>query len=177
MFNPNMVYPISGLLEHFISEIHAENRRKHEQKIKELEIIANSSLRDAYAQQLLLDKFLGPVEKAQHKLQNIAKAAQRLAEKFNYYHKDHGASQEEARAIAEQLRVLAIKVTEVDSLYDLKVVYGGASYFAHQMSKFRHKERKYSLEYGIRTKILDPLNDCIATEKNFQRRLEAMAEK
>lgn len=38
------------------------------------------------------------------------------------------------------------------------------------MSRFRHREREYSLERSIRHGILNPLNDCIATENNLQRR-------
>lgn len=89
--------PIAGILEKFIDEAHADRRRKHEERMQELAMIANSSLRDDYIQQLLLDKFLAPVEKAQHKLQNTAQHAQWLAEKVNYYYYDHGASQEQAK--------------------------------------------------------------------------------
>ena len=49
------VAPIAGLLEKLIDEAHAKERRKHEHRMKELETIANSSVRDDYVQQLLLD--------------------------------------------------------------------------------------------------------------------------
>ena len=39
------------------------------------------------------------------------------------------------------------------------------------MSEFKHKDRKFSIDRAIRKHILDKLRTCIATEKNFQRRL------
>jgi hypothetical protein len=44
--------PIAGLLETVFKEIHAENQRKHEQSMKEIDTINNSQLRDTYVQQL-----------------------------------------------------------------------------------------------------------------------------
>ncbi len=96
-----VIYPITGLLQSFIKEIHAEKDRKHQERMKELEIISNSNLRDQYVQQLLLDKFLAPVESAQHQIQNSAKHAQWLAEAFGYHYQDHGASQQEAKEISQ----------------------------------------------------------------------------
>jgi len=86
----DVFYPIPKLLDTILTEIYAENRRKHEERMAELQVISNSSLRDAYAQQLLLDRFLAPVENAQHSIQNAAKHAQYMAEVVNYYHHDHG---------------------------------------------------------------------------------------
>jgi len=54
-----------------------------------------------------------------------------MAEVVNYYHHDHGCSQEQAQEISRQFR-------------------------------------------AIRKGILDPLNTCIAVEKNFQRRVALM---
>ncbi|MBD1926478.1 hypothetical protein H6F74_09495 [Trichocoleus sp. FACHB-90] len=167
-------YPLTGLFETIIKEVYAEKQRKHEQRMKELQIIADSSLRDAYVQQLLLDKFLAPVDNAQHQIQNTAKHAQYLAETFSYYYQDHGATKEEAKEICHQLRILAIKISQVDSLYELKVIYQAATLFVYQMSNFQHQERKYSLERAIRKNILDVLNTCIAVETNFQRRVDFM---
>jgi hypothetical protein len=67
---------------------------KHEQKMKELEMISNSNLRDQYVYEMLLDKFLAPIEKAQNKIQDTAKHAQYLAEVLGYYYRDHSLSQE-----------------------------------------------------------------------------------
>ena len=158
------VAPIAELLEKLIDEAHAKERRKHEHRMKELEMIANSSVRDDYVQQLLLDKFLAPVEKAQRQLQDAAKHAQWLAEMFNYYYRDHGATQEQGKEVSEQLRVLAIKITEANSLYDLKILYNAATAFTHRMSSFKHRKHKYCLELTVRYKILNVLNDCIAAE-------------
>jgi hypothetical protein len=167
-------YPLTGLFETLIKEVYADKQRKHEQRMKELQLIADSSLRDAYVQQLLLDKFLAPVENAQHQIQNTAKHAQYLAETFNYYYQDHSATKEEAKEICYQLRVLAIKISQVDSLYELKVIYQAATLFVYQLSRFQPKERKYSLERALRRNILDVLNTCIAVETNFQRRVDFM---
>lgn len=164
-------YPLTGLFESIVKEVYAEKQRKHERQMKELEIISNSSLRDQYVQQLLLDKFLAPVDNAQHQIQNAAKHAQYLAEVFRRYRQDHGATREEAEVVAVQLRLLAVKISQVESLYDLKLVYEAATVFTHQLSRFRHKERKYSLERAMRKGILDVLNTCIALETNFQRRV------
>jgi hypothetical protein len=164
------INPVSGLLEKLIDEAHAERRRKHEERMQEIAMIANSNLRDDYVQQLLLDKFLAPIEKAQHKLQDAAKHAQWLAEMVNYYHHDHGATQEQGKEISGQLRILATKITEVNSLYDLKIIYKAATLFTHELSSFKHNDRKYSLERSVRDGILNILNTCIAVENNFQRR-------
>lgn len=169
-----MLSPIAGLLETVFKEIHAENQRKHEKQMQELNIINNSQLRDDYVRQLLLDKFLFPIENAQHQIQNTAKHAQFLAEAINYYHQDHKLSKEDGQKISQQFRFLAIQLSSVDSLYELKVVYRAATLFAQYLSKFQHREREYSLERSIRKNILDPLNDCIAVKKNFQRRIDLM---
>jgi hypothetical protein len=170
----DVFYPIPKLLDTILSEVYAENRRKQEERMEELKMISNSQVRDAYAQQLLLDKFLTPVENAQHQIQNAAKHAQYMAEVVNYYHQDHGTSQEQAREIARQFRALAIKISQIDSLYELKTMYQVITIFSDQLSRFQHKERNYSWEREIRKGILDPLNTCIAIEKNFQRRIAFM---
>jgi hypothetical protein len=170
----DVFYPIPKLLDTILTEIYAENRRKHEERMAELQIISNSQLRDAYAQQLLLDRFLAPVENAQHSIQNAAKHAQYMAEVVNYYHHDHGCSQEQAAEISRQFRALAVKISQIDSLYDLKIIYQVVTVFTQQLSRFKHRERKYSWEREIRKGILDPLNTCIAIEKNFQRRVTLM---
>jgi hypothetical protein len=167
-------YPIPKLLDTILTEIYAENRRKHEERMAELQIISNSSLRDAYAQQLLLDRFLAPVENAQYSIQNAAKHAQYMAEVVNYYHHDHGCCQEQAQEISRQFRALAVKISQIDSLYDLKIIYQVVTVFTQQLSRFKHRERQYSWEREIRKGILDPLNTCIAVEKNFQRRVTLM---
>jgi hypothetical protein len=170
-----MLSPIAGLLETVFKEIHAENHRKHEKQMQELNIINNSQLRDVYVQQILLDKFLCPIENAQHQIQNTAKHAQFLAEALNYYHQDHQLSKEDAQKVSQQFRFLAIQLSNADSLYELKIVYRAATLFAQYLSQFQHRERNYSLEHGIRKGILNPLNDCIAVEKNFQIRVTLMS--
>lgn len=165
---------LTGLLDKIIDEVSAEQRRQHELKIKELSIIESSNLRDAYVQQILLDKFLAPIEAAQHQIQNTAKHAQWMAEVLNYYFPDHGLNQEQAKELSTQLRLLAVKITYAESLYELKLIYTVATLFADTVSAFKHRDRNYSIEKAIRKGILDPLNTCIATEKNFQRRLDTL---
>ncbi|VEP16390.1 conserved hypothetical protein [Hyella patelloides LEGE 07179] len=123
---------------------------------------------------MLLDKFLYPVEKAQHDLQNAAKHAQYLAECINYYYRDHGLTKEQARDISQQFRFLAIKIAQIDSLSDLKLIYEATTFFTHRMSEFKHHDRKYAIENSIRKHILNKLGTCIAIENNFQRRLSFM---
>ncbi|MEO0375343.1 MAG: hypothetical protein AAF329_12110 [Cyanobacteria bacterium P01_A01_bin.17] len=168
------VTPIAGLLQTLIAEAENEKRRRHEQQVRELEIISDSKMRDSFAQQLLLDKFLFPIEKAQHDLANAAKHAQSLAESFHYYYQDHSATAEQERDISAQLRYLAVQLTEANSLHDLKILYAAATHFTIEISHFKHHDRKYSLERSIRKSILDVLNTCIAVGTNFQRRIELM---
>ena len=78
---------------------------------------------------------------------------------------------EQARDISQQFRFLGIKLAQTESLYDLKLIYEATTFFAHRMSEFKHEDRKYSIEREVRKHILDKLGTCIATEKNFQRRL------
>lgn len=164
--------PIAGLLEKFIDEVGADKRRRHEERMKTLSMIADSKLRDAYVHQLLLNQFfLDSSENAQQKIQNAAKHSQWLAEMMNYYHRDHGATQEQGKEIATELRLLATKISKVASLEDLQVIYGAATLFTDRLSRFRHKEREYSLERSIRKSILNPINDCIAIENNLRRRI------
>lgn len=169
MMNSNM-NNLSGLVERIIDELSAAQRRQHEQKMQELSMIQNSSLRDEYVRLLLLDKFLAPIEEAQHRIQNTAKQAQWLAEKVNYHFADHGLSQEQAKELMKQLRLLAVKITQSESLNDLKLVYAVATLFVDVMSEFKHRSRHYSIERAMRKGILEPLNTCIATERNFQLR-------
>ena len=169
--------PVAGLLQSAIQEAHAKKQRRHERKMAEIKLIADSKMRDKYVEQLILDKFLAPVEKAQHTIQNTAKHAQYLAKIIGRYHKDHNLTQEQAREVSEELRSLAVKITIVDSLYELKNIYDGATVLCHRLSEFQHKERKYSIEYEMRKNILNKLNTCIAIENNFQIRLYCMEQR
>jgi hypothetical protein len=164
--------PIAGLLGKLIDEVSAEKRRNHEERMKIIAMISDSKLRDAYVHQLLLNQFfLDSSENAQYTLQNAAKHSQWLAEAINYYHQDHGATKEQGEQISRELRLLAVKISKLASLDELKVVYEAATLFTDKLSRFRHREHKYSLEHEIRHGILNPLNDCIAIENNLQRRV------
>jgi secreted Zn-dependent insulinase-like peptidase len=47
-----------GLFDRMVEKSARKQQYKHEQKMKELEIIYNSNLRDQYVYEMLLDKFL-----------------------------------------------------------------------------------------------------------------------
>ena len=170
------ISPIAGLLQAVIQEAHAENQRRHEEKVAEIGLIANSELRDSYVQQIVLDKFLAPVEQAQHEIQSAAKHSQYLAECINYHYKDHHLTPQQAKDVCQQFRLLAVKLSQIDSLYDLKLIYKATTIFAHRMANFAHRERQYSMEHEIRKGILDRLGTCIAIENNFQRRVAFMSQ-
>ncbi|MEB3230690.1 MAG: hypothetical protein VKJ64_06760 [Leptolyngbyaceae bacterium] len=165
---------IAGLLDSIIEEMGAKDRREHERRMKELQMIENSNLRDEYAKQLLLDRILYPIEKAQHDIQNAAKHAQWLAEIVLFHYNDHGLTQEQAQELSRQLKLLAIQITHVDSLHDLKFVYAVVTMFNDKVSVFRHDKKEYSIHYNIRDHILNKLNSCIATGNNFKIREELM---
>ncbi len=165
---------IAGLLDSIIEEMGAKDRREHERRLKELQIIEKSSLKDEYVRQLLLDRTLYPVEKAQHDIQNAAKHAQWLSEIILFYYKDHGLNEEQAQALSTQLKLLAVQITHADSLHDLKFVYAVVTMFNDKVSVFKHAKREYCIHRNIRHGILDKLNTCIATGNYFKVRKELM---
>jgi hypothetical protein len=142
--------------------------------MKELQIIENSNLKDEYVKQLLLDRILYPVEKAQHDIQNTAKHAQWLSEIVLFHYRDHGLTKEQAYELSKQLKLLAIQITHADSLHDLKFVYATITLFNNEISVFKHSKKEYSIHYNIRKHILKKLNSCIATGNNFKVREELM---
>ncbi|MGL5944087.1 MAG: hypothetical protein ACRC2S_27715 [Waterburya sp.] len=168
------ISPIASLLQTLIQETHAENQRKHEEKMAEIKLISNSEFRDSYVQQLILDKFLYPIEEAQHQIQNAAKHAQYMAEAINYHYEDHNLTKSQATEVCQQFRFMAVQLAQVDSLYDLKLIYNAITMFGQRMADFKHRDREYSIERAIRKKILDRLGTCIAIENNFQRRISLM---
>lgn len=165
---------IAGLLDSIIEKVGAKDRHEHERRMKELQIIENSNLKDEYVKQLLLDRILYPVEKAQHDIQNAAKHAQWLSEIVLFHYKDHDLTQEQAYELSKQLKFLAIQITHADSLHDLKFVYAVITMFNNKVSVFKHSKREYSIHYNIRHHILNKLNSCIATGNNFKIREELM---
>lgn len=165
---------IAGLLDLIIEEMGAKDRREHERRMKELQIIENSNLKDEYVKQLLLDRILYPIEQAQHDIQNAAKHAQWLSEIVLFHYKDHGLSEEQAYELSKQLKLLAIQITYADSLHDLKFVYAVVTMFNDKVSVFKHSKREYCIHYNIRHHILEKLNTCIATGNNFKIREELM---
>jgi hypothetical protein len=165
---------IAGLLDSIIEEMGAKDRREHERRMKELQIIENSNLKDEYVKQLLLDRILYPVEKAQHDIQNTAKHAQWLSEIVLFHYGDHGLTKEQAYELSRQLKLLAIQITHADSLHDLKFVYATITLFNNEISVFKHSKKEHSIHYNIREHILNTLNSCIATGNNFKIREELM---
>lgn len=173
--NLNPTVPIlAGLLDSIIEELGAKDRREHERRMKELQIIENSSLRDEYVKQLLLDRLLAPIEQAHHNIQNTAKHLQWLAPLVICHHQDHGLTEEQGYELASQLQQLAILITNVDTLHELKFVYAITTLMTSKIYRFRHRDLKFSIGESIREGVLEPLNTCIATQKNFEIRLKAL---
>lgn len=46
-----------------------------------------------------------------------------MAESVNYYYRDHHLSKEQAKDGCQPFLFLAVKIAEVDSLYELKLIY------------------------------------------------------
>jgi hypothetical protein len=160
----NDFYPVQGLLETIIYEVYSEYNSKEEEKLKKANLISNQHLRDSYIKQLLSDQFIFLTDTVRSKIQNVVKHAHYIAEVVIYYHNDHGATQEEAKEISRQFQVLALKISQVQSLYDLKIVYQVVTAFSYHLSRFKHRERKYSWQREIRKGMLEPLGDCISQQ-------------
>lgn len=107
-------------------------------------------------------------------IQDTAKHAQWLSEIILFYYQDHGLTEEQAYELSRQLKLLAIQITHVNSLHDLKFIYAVITMFNDQISVFRHQKREFCIGHSIRHKILDKLNTCIATGNNFKTREELM---
>ena len=137
-----------------------------------LEIISNSSERDNFARQLVLDYVLVPMEKAQHEIQKAAKHAQELSGKIVDHHKDHGMTLEDAQETERQLKLIAVRLSNVISINDLRVDYAAITEYRSQISVFRNKYENCRIEYSIRKGILDRLNDSMAVANNTQMRLD-----
>ncbi|GAB4217478.1 MAG: hypothetical protein OHK0012_22030 [Synechococcales cyanobacterium] len=175
MLNPSLL-PIllsgADLFGQLLTSVKQEDQRRYEQKKQDLAIIADSRLRDQLAMEILLDRTLAPVEKAQFILQDAAKHAQFMAEMINYYHQDHGLTAEQASHMASQFRLIAIHLATVDSLAELKILYQTITLFTDQIASFKHSKHEFSIERSVRKKILNPLSSCLAHYANFQRRSE-----
>lgn len=65
-----------GVFNRVFESIENEKKRKHERKMAEIQLITTSTVRDEYAKQLYLDRFLSPIEKAQKMIQDASKHAQ-----------------------------------------------------------------------------------------------------
>lgn len=170
--NP-MTSVLANLLDSITEELGAKDRREHERRMKELQIIEHSSLRDEYVKQLLLDRLLTPVEQANHSIQNTAKHLQWLAPLVIFHHKDHGLTEEQSFELASQLQQLAILITNVNTLHELKFAYAVTTLMTSKIAKFKHRYLHLSIGESIRRGVLEPLNTCIATQKNFEVRLKA----
>jgi hypothetical protein len=101
-----------GVFDRIVEKSARKQQYNHEHKMKELEMISHSNLRDQYVYEMLLDKFLAPIAEAQNSIPNTAKHAQYLAEVLGYYYRDHNLSQEEAKIICSELRTRAVKITQ-----------------------------------------------------------------
>lgn len=167
-------HSLSGLLAAIIEEVGANEKREHEHRMKELELISNSGLRDVYVQQLMLNRLLYPVEQAQHEIHNSAKHAQWLSEMIVYHHAHHGMEMLTARELSRELKLLAIQIANANTLHELKLAYAIATLFNDKAFVFMHPDPKFSIHKEIREGILNRLNTCIATAKNFEMRRDLL---
>ena len=69
----------------------------------------------------------------------------RDAEVINYHYQDHNLIKSQAKEVSQQFRFLAVKLSQIDSLYDLKIVYKSVTIFAHRMADFQYRDRNYSI--------------------------------
>jgi hypothetical protein len=88
------------------------------------------------------------------------------------HHHDHGLTEEQGYELATQLQQLAILITNIDTLHDLKFAYAVTTLMTRKIYKFRHRDLNLSIGESIRKGVLEPLNTCIATQKNFEIRLK-----
>lgn len=174
MFNRNVL--LKQLLQGvnvfnlLLAQQHAEEQRRYEHRLKELTMLADIEYRDQAIAEMLLDKLLIPDAAIRVRLQNTAKHVQFLAEELPYKASEHNLTEAHAQEVCTHLRYLTKLLSDIDSLYRLRVVYAAALFFVDVISEFRHHERQHSIQHSLRQNVLEPLNDCIANQQSFMRR-------
>jgi hypothetical protein len=135
-------YPLQGLTQKLITEV------KNEKDIK-------------YFAKVEANKFLN--ENSLKYVQNVAKHSQWLSETVVNCHNNHKCSPSEAELLATELRQLAMELSNIRTVYDLRIIYKVVTLFTYQISRFKHyKKTKYCWDYSMRNSMVNVLNDCLA---------------
>ncbi len=134
-------YPLKGLTSRLITEVEKSKDFKNFQSIKTNDKISNHSIR---------------------LIQETSQHSQYLSEVVITYYRDHNCPSHEADLLSTELKQLAISLSMIYTVHDLKKFYIVVTLFTHQISRFRHRERKYRWDYLMRKNMLDKLNNCLS---------------
>lgn len=135
-------YPLKGLTSRLISEVENSKDFKNFQQIKTNDKISSNSIK---------------------KIQETSQHAQYLSEIVITYYRDHNCSSSEADLLSMELKQLAISLSMIYTVHDLRKFYIVVTLFTHQISRFKHyKKPKYSWNYSMRKSMLDKLNYCLS---------------
>lgn len=134
-------YPLTGLTQRLITEIKNCQDIKYSQKIEGNKILTEGTLKY---------------------VQKVVKHSQWLSEIVITYHNDHECSRQEAEQLSPELNQLAMELSMVRSVYDLRIMYKVVTLFTHQISRFQHRKSKYRWNNSMREKMLNVLNDCLS---------------
>ena len=143
-------------------------QREHVERMRQIDLIENSSMRDQFAQILLIDIVLRPIEKVYQKIQDTAKELQKRAEKVVTYRDYYELNNSYADIIATELRELACRVAAINSFSDLKNTYRIISNYLSEVSLKKSQRWHEEIVYNIRKNVLEPLSDSIAETNKFE---------
>lgn len=134
-------YTLKGLTSKLIAEVEKSKDFKNFQQIKTNDKISSKSIK---------------------KIQETSQHSQYLSEVVITYYRDHNCPSSEAKLLSIELKHLAISLSMIYTVHDLRKFYIVVTLFTHQISRFRHRERKYRWDYLMRKNMLDKLNDCLS---------------
>ena len=78
------------------------------------------------------------------------------------FHNDHQCSRQEAEQLSPELNQLAMEISMIRSVYDLRIMYKVVTLFTHQISRFQHRKSKYRWNRSMREKMVNVLSDCLS---------------
>lgn len=134
-------YPLQGLTSRLIAEVEKSKDFKNFQQIKTNDKVSNHSIR---------------------LIQETSQHSQYLSEVVITYYRDHNCSSGEADLLSTELKHLAIALSMIYTVHDLRKFYIVVTLFTHQISRFRHRKTKYCWDYSMRKNMLDKLNNCLS---------------
>ncbi len=134
-------YPLKGLTSRLITEVEKSKDFKNFQSIKTNDKISNHSIR---------------------LIQETSQHSQYLSEVVITYYRDHNCPSHEADLLSTELKQLAISLSMIYTVHDLKKFYIVVTLFTHQISRFRHWEMHHRWDHLMRTNMLDKLNNCLS---------------